>query len=600
MYLKCHRRIKDGKEHRYWSIAEKRRLSGNRVVDRHVLYLGEINGSQREAWLKTIEAFDETRQEQRRLALFPSDRAIPAHASEYGVQVRLSQFRLHRPRQWGACWAFCRLWGQLKLDEFWRERLADSREGTSWYHVLMVLSAYRLIDPGSEWRLHRQWYEQSAMGDLLGEDAGLAAKDTLYRCLDKLLEHKEALFGFLKGRWQDLFGVKFEVLLYDLTSTYMESDPPFPEGDKRRFGYSRDHRPDCVQVVIALIVTPEGFPLAYEVLAGNTRDNSTLPAFLERIEARYGKAERIWVMDRGIPTEEQLAQMRARGAFYLVGTPKGRLTRLEQQLSERPWQQARPEVQVKLLAQQGELYVFVQSASRIDKERAMRRRKLKWLCARLKELQRQQPTYETLLMKLGAAQKEVGRAASLVRLSLPGPPAKNAPSQRVSFSFTLDKARLRTVRRREGRYLLRSNLTGTDPAKLWEFYLQLVEVEAAFKNLKSELAIRPIHHQREDRIEAHIFVSFLPYCVFVSLKHQLKAHAPGLTVRQALEKLAAMQMLDVHFPTTDARELIFTRHTEPERDQQLLLAKLGWTLPPQAPPRITELTPSPAKIAAEM
>lgn len=596
MYLKCHRRFKDGKEHRYWSIAEKRRLSGGRVVDRHVLYLGEINDSQREAWLKSIEAFDEAHQEQRRLALFPADRAIPVHASGWGVQVRLSEFRLHRPRQWGACWAFCRLWEQLKLDEFWRERLADSREGTSWYHVLMVLSAYRLIDPGSEWRLHRQWYEQSAMGDLLGEDAALAAKDTLYRCLDKLLEHKEALFGFLKGRWQDLFGVKYEVLLYDLTSTYFESDPPFPDGDKRRFGYSRDHRPDCVQVVIALIVTPEGFPLAYEVLAGNTRDNRTLPAFLQTIEARYGKAERIWVMDRGIPTEEQLEQMRARGAFYLVGTPKGRLSRLEQELSERPWQQARPEVQVKLLPQEGELYVFVQSASRISKERAIRRKKLKWLWARLKELQRQKPTYETLLMKLGAAQKEVGRFASLVRLSLPEPPARSALSQRVSFGFALDKERLRLVRRREGRYLLRSNLTATDPAKLWEFYLQLVEVEAAFKNLKSELAIRPIHHQREDRIEAHIFVSFLAYCVFVSLKHQLRAHAPGLTVRQALEKLAAMEMLDVHFPTTDGRELIFARHTEPERDQQLLFAKLGWTLPPQAPPRIT----APAKIAAEM
>jgi hypothetical protein len=595
MYLKCHPRLKDGKEHRYWSIAEKRRLSDGRVVDRHVLYLGEINDSQREAWLKSIEAFDETHQQQRRLALFPADREIPAYANGIGVRVRLSEFRLHRPRQWGACWAFCRLWAQLKLDEFWRCRLPDSREDTSWYHVLMVLCAYRLIDPGSEWRLHREWYERSAMADLLGEDTVLA-KDPPYRCLDQLLEHKQALFEFLKGRWQDLFGAKFELLLYDLTSTYFESNPPFAEGTLRRFGYSRDHRPDCVQVVIALIVTPEGFPLAYEVLAGNTRDNTTLPAFLEAIEARYGKAERCWCMDRGIPTEEHLEQMRARGAFYLVGTPKGRLSRLEKQLAQCPWQRARPEVQVKLLPQEGELYVFVQSASRIDKERAIRRKKLKRLWRRLAELQRQQPSYETLLMKLGAARKEAGRVASLVHLSLPQPPAKNAPSQRVRFEFALDKKRLRTVRRREGRYLLRSNLTATDPAKLWELYLQLVEVEAAFKNLKSDLAIRPIHHQRDDRIEAHIFVSFLAYCVFVSLKHQLKAHAPGLTVRQALEKLAAMQMLDVHFPTTDGRELIFTRYTEPEPDQQLLLAKLGWILPPQAPPRITTL----GKIAAQM
>lgn len=594
MYLKCHRRFKDGKEHRYWSIAEKRRLSRGRVVDRHVLYLGEINDSQREAWLKSIEAFDESHQEQRRLALFPSDQQIPDHAREFGVQVRLSQFRLHRPRQWGACWAFCRLWEQLKLDEFWAPRLTDSREGTSWYHVLMVLTAYRLIDPGSEWRLHREWYWRSAMGDLLDEAGPLAAKDTLYRCLDKLLEHKEALFGFLKQRWQDLFGVTFEVLLYDLTSTYFESDPPFGEGAKRRYGYSRDHRPDCVQVVIALIVTPEGLPLTYEVLAGNTADCTTLPAFLEQIEGRYGKARRVWVMDRGIPTEAHLAEMRRRGAYYLVGTPKGRLNRLEKDLATRAWEQARPEVKVKLLPQDEELYVFVQSEARIGKERSMRRKKLKWLWARLKDLQRQSPTYEQLLMKIGAAQKQVGRVASLVRLELPEPPPRKARSRRVSFRFSLDREKLRIVRRREGRYLLRSNLTATDPAELWQFYLQLTEVEAAFKDLKSELSIRPIFHQREERIEAHIFVAFLAYCVYVTLKQQLKAHAPGLTVRQALDKLAAMQMLDVHFPTTDGRELIFTRYTEPESDQQLLLARLGWTLPPQAPPRIT------AKIAAQM
>jgi transposase len=488
-----------------------------------------------------------------------------------------------------------KLWEQLRLDEFWRDRLVDSREGTSWYHVLMVLTAYRLIDPGSEWRLHRDWYARSAMGDLLEEDEALVAKDTLYRCLDKLLEHKEALFGFLKQRWQDLFGVKFDVLLYDLTSTYFESDPPFAEEDKRRYGYSRDHRGDCVQVVIALIVTPEGLPLTYEVLAGNTADSTTLPAFLQRIEQRYGQAQRVWVMDRGIPTEAHLENMRQRGASYLVGTPKGRLNKLERELATKPWQEARPDVHVKLLPQEGELYVFVQSEARIGKERSMRRKKLKWFLARLKALQRQQPVYETLLMKLGAAQKQVGRISSLVRLTLPEAPPKDARSRRVSFQFVLDREKLRSVRRREGRYLLRSNLTASDPAQLWQFYLQLVEVEAAFKNLKDELAIRPIFHQREDRIEAHIFVAFLAYCLHVTLRQQLKAHAPGLTVRQALEKLERMQLLDVRIPTTDGRELLFNRYTEPEDDQLLLLAKLGWPLPAQSPPRIGT-----AKISAAM
>jgi len=586
MYLRCHRRLKDGKEHRYWSIEEKHRCADGRTVDRHVLYLGEINDSQQASWLRCIEAIEEGSRRQLRLALFPADRAVPAHAAEFGVQVRLSEFRLERPRQWGPCWVVCQLWTALQLDRFWRERLPDSREGTSWYHVLLVLVAYRCIAPGSEWRLHREWYPRSAMGDLLGADEALMAKDNPYRCLDKLLAHKDALFTFLTRRWQDLFGVRYDLLLYDLTSTYFESDPPFPADDPRRHGHSRDHRPDCVQVVLALIVTPEGFPLAYEVLPGNTADNTTLPTFLAQIEARYGQARRIWVMDRGIPTEAHLAQLRERGAQYLVGTPKGRLTKLEQQLLPLPWQAARPSVQVKLLPLEGDLYVWVQSAARVHKERAMRRRRLKRLWARLHVLQRQRPTYETLLLKLGAAKKEAGRAWALVRVALPAPPPKAERARRVDFSFTLNKAKLRQVRRREGRYLLRSNGTATDPAQLWEYYLQLVEIEAAFKSLKGDLAVRPIYHQLPARIEAHIFVAFLAYCLHVTLRAHLRPHAPGLTVRQVLDKFAAMQLLDVHFPTTDGRELIFTRHTEPEPDQQLLLAQLGWTLPPQPPPRI--------------
>ena len=587
MYLRCHLRRKDGKEHRYWSIEEKRRCADGRVVDRHVLYLGEINDSQQASWLRCIEAFEEGTHRQLRLALFPADRAIPAHAADIGVQVRLSAFRLERPRQWGACWVVCQLWAALQLDQFWRERLPPSREGTSWYHVLLVLVAYRFLAPGSEWHLHREWYTHSAMGDLLGEDFGVVAKDTLYRCLDKLVAHKAALFTFLTQRWQDLFGASYDLLLYDLTSTYFESDPPDDEGDPRRFGYSRDHRPDCVQVVLALVVTPEGFPLAYEMLPGNTADSTTLPAFLAQIEARYGQARRIWLMDRGIPTEAHLAELRARGAQYLVGTPKGRLTKLEQQLLRVPWQVARPSVQVKLLPQDAELYVWVQSAARVQKERAMRQRRLKRLWRRLQALQRQRPTYETLLLKLGAAQQAAGRAVALVAVTLPAPPPATERQRRVDFTFTLDRAKLRQVRRREGRYLLRSNLTAADPAQLWEYSLHLVEVEAAFKTLKDELAVRPIYHQRPARIEAHIFVAFLAYCLHVTLRAQLRPHAPGLTVRQVLEKFAAMQLLDVHFPTTDGRELIFTRHTEPDPDQQLLLTQLGWTLPGQPPPRIT-------------
>ena len=585
-FLQCHRRFKNGKDHCYWSLAEKVRTHRG-WVQRHLLYLGEINDSQKEAWTKLTEVFDTQSNLTRPLALYPAEREVPQHAAEQGVQVRLKEFELRRPRQWGACWMGCQLWDQLELEEFWRERLPDSREGTCWRHLLQTLTIYRLIDPGSEWRLHREWFKNSAMADLLGEDFSVAQKDNLYRCLDKLLPHRDALFKHLRARWQDLFGVKFEVLLYDLTSTYFESDPPLPEGDKRRYGYSRDKRPDCVQVVIALIVTPEGFPLAYEVMAGNTSDRTTLGAFLKRIEVLYGKAQRVWVMDRGIPTEEVLAQMRQsdRPVYYLVGTPKGRLTQYEQALLEQPWQVVRQGVQVKLLAQDKELYVLAQSDDRVNKERAMRRRQLKGLVKRLKELQQMSLSRDQLLLKLGAAKAQYPGAWRLIQRQVP---QEAEPVNQQTFTFQLRKSKLRQVRRREGRYLLRSNLNPEDPGKLWQFYIQLTQVEAAFKDLKDDLSLRPIFHQLEHRIEAHIFVAFLAYCLHVSLRARLRPLAPGLTPRSILEKFAAIQMLDVHFPTTDGRELVFCRYTQPERDHQMLLAQLGWELPPQSPPRITQ------------
>jgi transposase len=587
MYLRATCRKKNGKEHRYFSIVENKRLADGRVVQRHVLYLGEINSSQELAWRKSIEVFDEGKDKPSTLALFAEDRCAAELSDESMVRVRLSELRLCRPRQWGACWLVVKLWRELELDRFWRERLGSSRKGTHWDEVLLVLVAYRLIAPGSEWRLHRQWFGQSALGDLLSADTSLADSHKLYGCHDLLLEHKQALFDHLIGRWRDLFNLSFEVLLYDLTSTYFESNPPADENDKRRFGYSRDKRSDCVQVVIALIVTPQGFPLAYEVLAGNTKDSSTLKEFLDKIEKQYGKAERIWLMDRGIPTEKVLEQMRQSEppVKYLVGTPKGRLNRLEKPLLDKPWHQARSGVEVKLLAQDDELYVLAQSEDRVHKERSMRRRQLKWLWARLKQLSTMKLKREELLMKLGAAKQKSPSAWRLVKIEV--------DKDKAAFTYRLDREKLARQRRREGRYLLRTNLTETDPAKLWSLYLQLVNVEEAFKNLKGDLAIRPIFHQSEKRIEAHILVSFLAYCLHITLTERLRALAPGLTARSALEKFAAMQMIDVHLPTTDGRELVMTRTTQPEPELQLLLGKLKLELPAQPPPRIT-----PAQIAA--
>jgi transposase len=401
------------------------------------------------------------------------------------------------------------------------------------------------------------------------------------------------------------------------------------ESDQRRPIYSRDKRSDCVQVVIALIVTPEGFPLAYEVLPGNTADCKTLRGALRKIEAQYGKAQRIWVMDRGIPTEEVLAEMRQADppVSYLVGTPKGRLSKLEKALLALPWQAVRQGVDVKLLslpstnahpstsahpstnahpstsahpstnahpstsAQEQELYVLAQSHARIHKERAMRRRKLKWLWARLKQIAAMELTREELLMKLGAARAKARAAWRLIDVEV-------APDD-ATFSLALNRDKLRQTRRREGRYLLRTNLCDRDPVHLWQFYIQLVEVEAAFKNLKDDLQLRPIYHQLEHRIEAHIFVAFLAYCLHVTLRAQLKPLAPGLTSRAVLDKLAAIQMLDVHFPTTDDRTLILSRYTELNAEQKLLVKQLKLDLPSQPPPRITASAGKPARAVTQ-
>ena len=586
MFLRQTIRKKDGKEHRYFSVVENRRVADGRVVQRHLLYLGEINDSQERAWRKSIEVFDESAAEPRTLSLFPEDRCEGLLPDASIVRLRLSQTQLCRPRQWGACWLALTLWWELQLDRFWA-RLPVSRKGTRWDAVLLVLTAYRLLAPGSEWRLHREWFERSALADLLGADLAVADIHKLYACHERLLAHKDALFEHLVARWRDLFNASFDVLLYDLTSTYFEADPPFPQGDKRRHGYSRDHRPDCVQVVIALVVTPEGLPLAYEVLPGNTADNTTLRDFLRRIERQYGKARRIWLMDRGIPTEEVLADMRAADppVQYVVGTPKGRLTRLERELLGKPWQEARPGVQVKLLPQDGELYVFAQSRDRVAKERAMRRRQLKWLWRRLAQIAAMKLTREELLMKLGAARSQAPTAWRLVPVVV--------PKTGSTFSYRIDRNKLRQVRRREGRYLLRTNLTENDPAQLWSYYLQLVAVEEAFKNLKGDLAIRPIFHQHQDRVEAHIFIAFLAYCLHVTLRRRLHALAPGLTPRSVLEKFAAIQMIDVHIPTGDGRELVLTRYTEPQAELKLLLDKLRLELPAQPPPKITADAPRP-------
>jgi transposase len=585
MFLRCTRRKKDGKEHRYWSVVENRRVADRGVVQKQFLYLGEINDSQQAAWQKTIEVFDETQEEHRQMYLFPHDRK-PSTCGGESVKVRLDQLSLHRPRQWGGCWLVLELWNQLDLNSFWIERLPKSRKGTDWLHVLQTLTCYCLCDPGSEWRLHREWYDRSALGDLLNEDFRIAAIQTLYRCLDHLVSHKDDLFQFLQHRWGELFGAEYDILLYDLTSTYFECDPP--EGESlKKFGYSRDKRSDCVQVVIALVLTADGLPVAYETLAGNTKDDQTLEAFLERIERRYGKAKRIWLMDRGIPTEAALEKMRADGIFYIVGAKRGKLTALEKSFLQLSWSKVQGSVEVKLLKKDNERYVLTRSPSRVAKERAMRKRRLKRLWKRLHELRAMKKlSRDDFLVKLGEAKKDARQKVfALVTLTLPGKEQEMVTPE--NFTFSLNKAKLRTIRRREGHYLFRSNVQGKSAETLWEWYLQLVEIENTFRTLKGDLSIRPVFHQNDSRIEAHIFVAFLAYCLHTTLKQRLKPHAPGLTPRAVLEKFSAMQMVDVHLPTDDGHLLILSRYTQPEKEQKMLLNILNLKLPAQPPPKIT-------------
>jgi transposase len=592
MFLRSTNRKKNGKDHRYFSIVENRRLPDGRSVQRTVLYLGEINDQQQAAWRKTLDVFDEEEQRYAAVSLFPDDREIPPDAVD-SLQVKLSGLELRRPRTYGSCWLACELWNELGLDEFWRTRLPEGRETVSWEKVLELLVVNRLLAPGSEFHVHRHWFDSSAMDELLQSDFAVAEKDRLYRCLDRLLEHKQELFVWLRQKWADLFQADFEVLLYDLTSTYFEGD--MEQNPKARRGYSRDGRSDCAQLVIALVVTTDGFPLAYEVMNGNTSDRATLPGFLKRIEEAYGKARRVWVMDRGIPSEAILKDMRdpERQTFYLVGTPKGRINQHEKKWLDLPWQKVRESVEVKLYEHEGELYVLAKSQGRQAKEIAIRRKRLARLLRKLRTMRKSLPQRDQLLLRIGAAKKEAGRAFGFVKLRLP---KKDERVTRETFTFQVDKPKLTRAQQRDGHYLLRSNLTAEDPAVLWARYVQLTQIESVFRSLKSELGIRPIYHQLEHRADAHVLIAFLAYCLQVTLKNRLQIHAPGLTPAAVLEKLATIQLVEVWIPMVDGRWLVMPRHTQPDKDVQAVLGHLRISLPSQPPPRIkASSVPTPAQ-----
>jgi transposase len=518
MFLRSHRREKDGKDHAYWSLVETVRTpDGPR--QRTLCYLGELNSSAQARWLKTIEVFNEQGEAQQ-LRLFPSHVEPPADDPQV-ARVLLNQVRLERTRQFGAGWLGLELWRRLELDHFFEDAIDEHEADVPWSRVAAVLAINRLCAPGSELAIEERWSPSTALDDLLGIEEGKINDTRLYRCLDRILPHKTKLERHLQQRYGELFGTEFDVLLYDLTSSYVEGAAE--NNPMMRRGYSRDHRPDCEQMVIALIVNSEGFRFSYETFDGNRADVSTMETILRMVERKYGKARRIWVFDRGIVSEENLQAIRKRGGQYLVGTPRSQMKQFEEELLKDDWTQVRPEVEVKRVAipQGEETYILCRTAGRKEKEKAIRNR----FSARIEDaLTRLAKTIAAGRLKdrnkmerrLGRIQASHPQVNDLYEVVLRGTP------EGVRLHWTIREDRKVWRGLREGAYMLRTNLEAGTAEELWSRYMQLTEAEASFRALKSELSIRPLFHQLEPRVKAHVMVAFLGYALWVTLKHLLK------------------------------------------------------------------------------
>ena len=575
MFLRPNHRDKDGKDHTNWSLVETVRTpDGPR--QRTLCYLGELNDSAQARWLKVIEVFNE-QGERRQLKLFPSDVELPENDPDV-ARVRVSQVRFERVRQFGTSCLGLELWKRLELDRFWESLLDTEAADVPWSRVAALLAINRLCAPSSELGIEERWYPTTALDDLLGIGEGKVNDTRLYRCLDRLLPHKTKLERHLKERYGELFGAEFDVLLYDLTSTYVEGQAEKDPMLQR--GYSRDHRPDCKQVVIALIVNVEGFPLSYETFDGDRTDVTSLEAVMRMVERKYGRARRIWVFDRGIVSEANLAALRKRGGQYLVGTPRSKLKGLERELLQGTWTQVREEVEAQLVTMLGgtETYVLCRSRARREKERAIRHRFSARLERALKNLAQrvekgQLKDRSKIERRLGKIQARYVQVADLYEMGI----TETAGHLVLNWKEIEERRAWREAR--EGAYLLRTNLEGVTVEELWTKYIQLTEAEAVFRALKSELSIRPLFHQLEPRVKAHILVAFLGYSLWVTLKHLLRRKNSACSPGQALALLATIQSADIVLPTTDGREIRLRRVAALSLEQQQLLTELSISLP---------------------
>lgn len=589
MFLRPNHRSKDGKDHTYWSLVESVR-TGDGPRQRTLCHLGELNSSDHARWVRTVEVFNE-QGEGRQLKLFPSYLEAPADDPQV-ARILVNRVRLERTREFGACYLGWELWKRLKLDEFFEQTIDDHAADVPWSRVAALLAINRLCAPGSELAIEQRWYPSTALDDLLGIKERKINDTRLYRCLDRILPHKIKLEQHLKDRYGALFGAEFDLLLYDLTSTYVEGAAE--KNPIMHRGYSRDHRPDCQQMVIALIVNHEGFPYSYETFDGNRADVSTMETILRMVERKYGKARRIWVLDRGIVSEENLAAIRKRGGQYLVGTPRSQMKKFEAELLKDDWTQVRPEVEVKKVSipQGEETYILCRTAGRKEKEQAIRSRFSGSMERALNSLQKtiaenRLKDRNKMERRLGKIQARHPSVNDLYDVSI----RETDEGVRLFWQIREDRKSWRTAR--EGAYLLRTNLQADTAEQLWAKYMQLTEAEASFRALKSELSIRPFFHQLEPRVKAHVLVAFLGYAMWVTLKHLLQRRAPigtkptssGVENAQPLSPMRAISLLstlhsaDIILPTTDSREIRLRRITEPTDQQRSLLQQLGLTLP---------------------
>src|SRR5467141_1649466 len=589
LFLRPHQRSKDGKDHTYWSLVETVRTA-NGPRQRTLCYLGELNGSGQARWLKSVEVFNEQGEAQQ-LKLLPSHVEVPDDNPQV-ARLLVNRVRLERTRQFGACFLGWELWKHLELDRFFAQAVDDDPADVAWSRVAAVLAINRLCAPGSELAVEERWYPATALDELLEIEEGKINDTRLYRCLDRILPHKTKLEQHLKQRYGELFGAEFDVLLYDLTSTYVEGTAE--KNPMMARGYSRDHRPDCEQMVIALIVNREGFPFSYETLDGNRADVSTMETILRRVERKYGKARRIWVLDRGIVSEENLAAIRKRGGQYLVGTPRRQMKQFEEELLKDDWTRVRPEVEVKKVAipQGEETYILCRTRGRKEKEKAIRHRFSAHMEDALKRLAKTIATgrlkdRNKMERRLGRIQARHSQVNDLYEVAL----RDTSDGVRLHWETKQDRKVWRELR--EGAYMLRTNLQAGTAEELWSQYMQLTEAEASFRTLKSELYIRPLFHQLEPRVKAHVLVAFLGYALWVTLKQLLKrratvipqpsasgVHNPQpLSAMKALALLSTMQSADIVLPTTDGHEIRLRRIAEPEPEQKVLLQQLGLSLP---------------------